>query len=337
MLAALADHGLAALPRSSTWLTGIVNVVEAATARSATPTWPPRPTRCSLPYADRPVMPSLAVTCFGSVERALGLAASTMGELDRAVDHLERASKRTAASATCPWSPSPGVISPPSCSGGIAAATETGRSRRGAGRRPTARRWGWLAGPPAGGSRPTRPADHAEVTLRRDDGEWLLDVGGRSIVLGDLVGVGYLATLLARPAAEIPALELCGGVDVEATFQPMIDADALRAYRQRVATIDEQLARGPARRAAAQVERLGRERDELRRELSAVLGRAGRARRFVDPAERARTAVRKAIARALDLIEGVEPSLAAELRATVSTGRTCAFRPGTGRGWRVMA
>ena len=60
MLAAAPPNGLAALPRSSTWLTGIVNIVEAAAslgdaelAREA----------YSLlePYADRPAMPSLAV------------------------------------------------------------------------------------------------------------------------------------------------------------------------------------------------------------------------------------------------------------------------------------
>ena len=45
-LAPLRLSGLAALPRSSTWLTGIANIVEAA-ARSATPTWHVRRTRCS--------------------------------------------------------------------------------------------------------------------------------------------------------------------------------------------------------------------------------------------------------------------------------------------------
>ncbi len=44
-----------------------------------------------LPFADRPLMPSLAVTCFGSTEWALGIAAATAGNADAAVEHLARA------------------------------------------------------------------------------------------------------------------------------------------------------------------------------------------------------------------------------------------------------
>ena len=44
------------------------------------------------PFADLPVMASLAVACFGSAHRPLGIAARTMGDLDRAVGHLEAAS-----------------------------------------------------------------------------------------------------------------------------------------------------------------------------------------------------------------------------------------------------
>ena len=86
----LRRNGLAALPRSSTWLTGIVNIVEAAAslgdAELAVEAY-------SLlePYADRPVMPSLAVACFGVVERALGLAALTFGDAELAVRRLEQA------------------------------------------------------------------------------------------------------------------------------------------------------------------------------------------------------------------------------------------------------
>ena len=90
MLASLRRDGLAALPRSSTWLTGIVNIVEAAAplgdADLAVEAY-----ALLEPYADRPVMPSLAVTCFGVVERALGLAALTFGDAEFAVTRLERA------------------------------------------------------------------------------------------------------------------------------------------------------------------------------------------------------------------------------------------------------
>ena len=70
-----AHVGLATLPRSSTWLAGVANVIEAAVATGdgelAREAYP-----LVAPFADRPVMPSLAITCIGSAERALGLAAA---------------------------------------------------------------------------------------------------------------------------------------------------------------------------------------------------------------------------------------------------------------------
>ena len=133
--------------------------------------------------------------------------------------------------------------------------------------------------------------------------------------------------LLARPDDEVSALELCGGADVEGAFHDLVDEQTLRSYRRRAAELDEQLevARrsGPRRR----VERLEAERAALREELSAVVAKSGRARRFVDSGERARTAVRKAITRAIDVIAASEPALGDELRATITTGRTCTYRP----------
>ena len=41
------------------------------------------------PFAALPVMASLGVACFGSAHRPLALAAWTVGELDRAIEHLE--------------------------------------------------------------------------------------------------------------------------------------------------------------------------------------------------------------------------------------------------------
>src|SRR6266852_4422386 len=44
-----------------------------------------------LPYAELPIMASLGVVCFGSVHRALGVAALTCGKRDLAVTHLHAA------------------------------------------------------------------------------------------------------------------------------------------------------------------------------------------------------------------------------------------------------
>lgn len=86
----LVRDGLGSLRQSSNFLAMLVGVIEAAchlgetdAAREAH--------ELLLPYADGPIMPSLAVVCFGSARRWLGLAAATFGDLDAAVDHLERA------------------------------------------------------------------------------------------------------------------------------------------------------------------------------------------------------------------------------------------------------
>ena len=90
LLARIADGGLAALPLSSTWLMGMLGVVEAARAVGAADV-AREAYDLLLPYADLPVMPSVAVVCFGSTHRALGLAALAAGDRERGLDHLERA------------------------------------------------------------------------------------------------------------------------------------------------------------------------------------------------------------------------------------------------------
>ena len=43
------------------------------------------------PFAERPMMASLAVACFGSTHHALGVASLTVGEHARAVEHFQAA------------------------------------------------------------------------------------------------------------------------------------------------------------------------------------------------------------------------------------------------------
>ena len=41
-----------------------------------------------LPYADLPLMASMAIVCFGSVHRALGIAALAIDKADLAIEHF---------------------------------------------------------------------------------------------------------------------------------------------------------------------------------------------------------------------------------------------------------
>ena len=107
----------------------------------------------------------------------------------------------------------------------------------------------------------------------------------------------------------------------------MLDDTARRDYRRRIeqlrADLDSADAAGDAERAA----RAQDEMDRLVAELSAAHGLAGRARTFADERERARTAVQKAIRRAIARIGEAAPDLAGQLTAGVQTGLVCRFDP----------
>ena len=61
--------------------------------------------------------------------------------------------------------------------------------------------------------------------------------------------------------------------------------------------------------------------------LDGPIGLAGRVRPFTDDGERARLAVGKAIRRAINRIEAVDPLIGRHLRDAVRTGRSCSYRP----------
>jgi hypothetical protein len=69
------------------------------------------------------------------------------------------------------------------------------------------------------------------------------------------------------------------------------------------------------------------ERDALVAELRSATGRGGRPRRLGGSAERARVAVRKAVAGAMAQIERDDPAVARVLRTSVQTGTSCRYEP----------
>jgi hypothetical protein len=175
---------------------------------------------------------------------------------------------------------------------------------------------------------------HAAMLVRGPSG-WALQVGGVEHQLPDLVGLTHLAMLLARPGQDIGVIEMIGSEQM--TKQPAIDPAALRAYRHRLAELDEELVESEAAADIGRVEALRDERAAILTELRSSLGLAGRIRGFATPQERARTAARKAISRALDAIAARDVRLGAELRAAVSTGSTCRFEPTPGlTSWQVL-
>ena len=100
-LAALCGSDLAALPRSSSWLVTMNGVVEAAYLLEEADV-AARAYELLRPYAHLPMIGSLGITCFGSVQHALGVAALTSGQLDLAIEHLTAAVQHNLALAHWP-------------------------------------------------------------------------------------------------------------------------------------------------------------------------------------------------------------------------------------------
>jgi len=348
VLARLGEDGLAALPRSSTWLTGMATIAEAAylvgDAELATEAG-----ALLRPFAALPVMPSLGVVCLGSAERALGLAALGAGDAASAVSHLDAAAAANLRLENHPMAAMaradlavalrrrglPGdarrahdalddaAAAAEACE--MPARAKEWKEWRDAGREHLATP-GSADGPGPRGD--GGPAPHA--SFRRRGRGWLVCVGEHRVAVGNRVGFAYLARLVEHPDEEIGALALASDGRVVDTGPPqdVLDASARRAYAARARELTEDLAEAEDRVDLGRAERLRDELDALVDEVERSTTVAGRPRGFAGPAERARTSVRKAIVRALDEIAEADPDMGAWLRPRVVTGSRCAYRPG---------
>ncbi|WP_206068449.1 ATP-binding protein [Nonomuraea composti] len=177
-------------------------------------------------------------------------------------------------------------------------------------------------------------------SFRFDGAVWVLTFAGRTVHLPDSKGLADLRVLLARPGRDVPAVELldpAGGEVVVAARgmggDDVLDEEARVRYRRRLELLDEEIDRavelGEERRAAD----LDAERQALLDELRAATGLGGRPRRLGDEAERARKAVTNRIRNTLRLLGQRHPELAAHLRASISTGSTCSYRPASEVHW----
>ncbi|HEX6417733.1 MAG TPA: hypothetical protein VFZ77_04525, partial [Acidimicrobiales bacterium] len=169
--------------------------------------------------------------------------------------------------------------------------------------------------------------------IRRQGAGWILSAGNRQVVTPDLLGMAHLARLLTNPGREIGAADLVAGAGAAELWradQPVLDDRALAQYRQRVGELEDEIAEADRFADSERAARARVELDSIIDELGRSTNVYGGSRPFSSSTERARTAVRKAVRRALDQIEGADPVLGAALRRSVRTGRTCCYEPGPG-------
>ena len=229
------------LPRRSTWLVCLNGVVEAAhlleDASVAAHAY-----RLLEPYAGLPMTASLAVTCFGSVHHALGVASLTVGDVSRGVRHLEAAVRKNTALGH--W---PAVV---------ASRTKLAEALRLRGDRGDAERsWSLLAEaredaadlnlalPPSPSPSHRGPSAPAAIRFRRRGRLWQVSSGTRAALVADVRGMSYLAILLAHPSRDVLALELASPAAARphASVQPVLDPAARGAYRARITRLRQEL------------------------------------------------------------------------------------------------
>ena len=169
------------------------------------------------------------------------------------------------------------------------------------------------------------------ATLRPEGGTWHIQYNGTDVHVPDLKGLWHLRELLARPHQPVAALSLIGASSDEplatADTGPVLDREALRQYRQRLAELDDALdmaaLRGDRKR---QAERTA-EREALIEELKRATGLGGRPRRSGSPAEKARVNVTRTIRHAIGELASRAPDVAAHLEESIVTGVACCYEP----------
>jgi hypothetical protein len=169
-------------------------------------------------------------------------------------------------------------------------------------------------------------------------GVWVIGRDGDAAAIRDMKGLRYLRLLLQRPGVDLTALEMSDAVAghpgtsvPEGDSAELVDRQALVAYQRRLTELDADLSEAEAWADAERRAALSQERQALLEQLSAATGLFGRQRRPAGASEKARIAVRKAIAAATQRISEVDPALGRLLRDSVSTGSACRYDPDPAR------
>lgn len=185
------------------------------------------------------------------------------------------------------------------------------------------------------------PGDGVAVTFRRDGSVREVGIADRRHLVPDLTGFRYIEQLIRRAGREIAALDLVAierpGARAPQLGIPVLDEQATRAYRHRLADIDEDIDEATAMNDLARVEAARRDRAFLIAELNRACGIRGRSRVVGADAERARISVFRSLRYAIDRATAIEPLLGEHLRRSVRTGTMCAYDPDplTSMSWTV--
>ena len=174
-------------------------------------------------------------------------------------------------------------------------------------------------------------SDPAVNRFERSGDVWTVQYAGRAVHMKHARGLADLAVLMTNADQEVHVAELYSGGESATTVgggaDPVLDFQALRAYRKRLREIDEAALVAEGREDIEGARSVEQERAGLARELSRAVGLGGRKRGLGDPAEKARKAVSARIRASIRKISDVHPELGVHLQRFVTTGNFCIYEP----------
>jgi len=197
--------------------------------------------------------------------------------------------------------------------------------------------------------------------FRRDGHYWTLTYAGKVVRLKDAKGLRDIACLLGSPgrglhvadliaasAGELrdPRIDSYSRMSREALSEmglstsvgggePLVDAQARREYRVRLAELHQELEEAERMGDQVRTDSARRELDAIAGQLSAAYGLGRRRREPNDPAERARIAVAMRIRGALERIEKEHHQLGRHLSGAIQTGTFCTYSPEVPTTWEL--
>jgi hypothetical protein len=172
----------------------------------------------------------------------------------------------------------------------------------------------------------------AHLSLTNLGDTWEVSCEARSFTVRDSKGMRILARLVAEPGRELHVLDLVdapppGAHRDAGDAGEMLDEQARRQYRERVAALRAELQEAESFNDLGRGEHLRSEIEAIGRELSRAVGLGGRARRSGAAAERARVNVQRRLRDAIKRIAKHDPALEKHLNWAVKTGAFCRYDP----------
>jgi tetratricopeptide (TPR) repeat protein len=197
--------------------------------------------------------------------------------------------------------------------------------------------------------------------FRRDGHYWTIAYEGKVVRLKDAKGLRDIACLLASPGRSLHVADLMAATAGElrdprsesyaamsrqalsemglktsgAGSEPLIDAQARKEYRARLAELHEELEEAERMCDPVRTDFARQELDAIAGQLTAAYGLGHRRREPTDPAERARIAVAMRIRSALERIEKEHLPLGRHLSRAIQTGTFCSYSPEVPTMWEL--